>query len=250
MPVSRSSDEAQAVLVKPPLVLATICARGGSKGVAGKNIRPLLGAPLIAYTIQAARACAAVGQIVVSTDSDGIAAIAEAQGVPVPFRRPADMASDTAAKILAIRHATVFVEEHFGFKPDIVIDLDVGAPLRTPEDIEGCVSLLAGQPDLDAAVTVYPADRNPYFNMVEFDTGRLRLVKSGPPLVARQAAPRVYAVSGSVFAWRRSSLMTVTHLFEGRWGGYVIPRERAIDIDDEVDFEFVEFLMARHRRHA
>jgi CMP-N-acetylneuraminic acid synthetase len=205
---------------------------------------------LIAYTLDAARACAAVGHIVVSTDSDEIAAAAEAQGVPVPFRRPAEMASDTAAKILAIRHATLFVEEQLGYFPDIIVDLDVGAPLRVPEDVAACVRLLAGRSDLDAAVTVYPADRNPYFNMVEFDAAVLKLVKSGPPLVARQSAPPVYAVSGSVFAWRRSALLRVTHLFEGRWGGCIIPRERAIDIDSELDFEFAEFLMTRRRQAA
>jgi CMP-N-acetylneuraminic acid synthetase len=160
------------------------------------------------------------------------------------------MASDTAAKILAIRHATLFVEEQLGYFPDIIVDLDVGAPLRVPEDVAACVRLLAGHSDLDAAVTVYPADRNPYFNMVEFDAAVLKLVKSGPPLVARQSAPPVYAVSGSVFAWRRSALLRVTHLFEGRWGGCIIPRERAIDIDSELDFEFAEFLMTRRRQAA
>lgn len=230
-----------------PRVLATICARGGSKGVPGKNIRPLLGKPMLAYTIECARSCPAVGQIVISTDSDEIATVAEAYGVGVPFRRPPEMASDSAAKILAIRHATLFAEEQLGFEPEIVVDLDVGAPLRAPEDITACVGVLADSPELDAAVTVFEADRNPYFNMVEFEGEQVRLVKPGPPLVYRQAAPRVYGVSGAVFAWRRSSLMSVTHLYEGRWGATIIPRERAVDVDYELDFQFIEFLLRRGR---
>lgn len=229
-------------------VLATICARGGSKGIPGKNIRPLLGKPLLAYAIECAQACPVVDHIVVSTDSDGIATVAEAWGVPVPFRRRPELASDTSAKIHAIRHATQYVEEHENYYPDIVVDLDVGAPLRAPEDITACVNVFVTYPHLEAAVTVYEAERNPYFNMVEFEGERVRLVKQAPkPLVRRQDAPSVFSVSGSVFAFRRDSLMSVTHLYEGRWGACIVPRERAIDIDHEIDFEFVEFLLMRQR---
>ena len=228
-----------------PRVLATICVRGGSKGLPGKNIRPLLGKPLLAYTIECARACPVVEHIVVSTDSDEIAAVAEKWGVPVPFRRPDKLASDTSAKIGAIRHAVKYVEKHSGYHPDIVVDLDAGVPLRAPEDITACVDVLVKNPHLDAAVTVYEAERNPYFNMVEFRGELIHLVKRAPnPVVRRQDAPLVYSVSASVFAWRRGS-MSVTHLYKGRWGGCVVPRERAIDIDHEIDFQFVEFLLKR-----
>lgn len=227
-----------------PRVLATICARGGSKGVPNKNIRHLLGKPLLAYTIESARGCPVVGHIVVSTDSDEIAVVAEACGMPVPFRRPAEMATDAAAKIHAIRHATHYVEEHEGYHPDFVVDLDVGVPLRAPEDIVACVNVLVTYPNLDAAVTVYEAERNPYFNMVEFEGERVRLVKLAPrPLVRRQDAPPVYSLSPSVFAFRRDRLMSVTHLYEGVWGACIVPRERAMDIDHEIDFQLVEFLV-------
>ena len=230
-----------------PKVLATICARGGSKGVPGKNIRPLLGKPLIVYTIETAMNCPAIGHIVVSTDSDEIAGAAEACGIKVPFKRPLDMATDNAAKIHAIRHATLYVEEHDGFIPDIVVDLDVGAPLRIQEDIINCVNIFEMHAEYDAVVTVFEADRNPYFNMVEFSGEKIHLVKSGHNLVARQSAPQVFSVSGSVFAWRRESLISLkaTHLYDGIWGGCVIPRERAVDIDKEIDFQFVEFLMKK-----
>jgi N-acylneuraminate cytidylyltransferase/CMP-N,N'-diacetyllegionaminic acid synthase len=232
-----------------PKVLTTICARGGSKGLPGKNIRPLLGKPLLAYTIECVRACPMVGHVVVSTDSDEIAAVAEAWGVPVPFRRPAELATDTAAKIHSIRHAARYVEEHEHFSPDIVVDLDVGVPLRAPEDIAGCVDVLMKHPDLDGAITVYEAERNPYFNMVEFAGELVMLVKQAPqPVVYRQNAPPVYSFSPAVFAVRRTSLMSVVHLYEGRWGAHIVPRERGIDIDHELDFLFVELLMTRQQR--
>lgn len=235
-------------MVTPKLkVLATICARGGSKGVPGKNIKPLLGKPLLAYTIETVKSCETVGHVVVSTDSDDIASVAESYGVRVPFRRPSDMASDSSPKILAIRHATLYVEKYEGYYPDIIVDLDIGAPLRKPEDITSCVSLLVQRPDLDAAVTVYPAERNPYFNMVEFENDTVRLVKNSGNFVCRQDAPQVFSVSGSVFAWRRKSLMdlSATHLYQGRWGGCIIPRELAIDIDHELDFQFIEFILSK-----
>lgn len=230
-----------------PRILATICARGGSKGIPNKNIRLLLGKPLIAYTIECALACPVFGRIVVSTDSDEIAKVAEAWGASVPFRRPSELALDDSPKIGAIRHATQYVEENEHFYPDIVVDLDVGVPLRIPEDIIACMNILIGRPDLDAAVTVYEAERNPYFNMVEVDGEHVRLVKQASrALVRRQDAPPVYSVSPSVFAWRRSSL-SITHLYEGRWGACIVPRERAIDIDHEIDFRFVEFLLMQQR---
>ena len=216
----------------------------------GKNIRHLLGKPLIAYTIETARACPTVGHIVVSTDTDEIATVAEEYGVQVSFRRPAVMASDSAPKILAIRHATAYVEAHEGFTPDIVVDLGVDVPLRCPEDITACVNVLQTRPFLDAAVVVYEAERNPYYTMVEFEGEQVRLVKPGLNLVTRQDAPLVYSVSGSVFAWRRSALSSVTHLYEGRWGACIVPVERAIDIDREIDFQFVEFLMTKRQAES
>ncbi len=216
-----------------------------------KNMQQLHGRPLLDYAIECARQCPEIGHIVVSTDSDEIAAVAEESGLNVPFRRPPEFASDTAAKIDSIRHATEYVELHEGFRPDIVVDLDVGVPLRTPEDVSGCIEVMTRRPHLDAAVTVYESERSPYFNMVEFDDERVRLVKQPEVgLVRRQDAPPVFSVSPAIFAYRRSSLSWITHLYEGAWGASVVPRERAIDIDSELDFRFVEFLMAKQESAA
>jgi len=159
------------------------------------------------------------------------------------------MASDTAPKVPTILHATSHVEKTFGFMPDIVVDLDITVPLRIPADIDSCVRVLESNPELDAAVSVYEAERNPYYNMVEYDGTRIKLVKTGERgYTRRQDAPAVYSVSGSTFGYRRSSLGTVKHLYEGKWGAYTIPRNRGIDIDTEVDFELASTLLARRAR--
>lgn len=228
-------------------VLATICARGGSKGVPGKNLARLNGRTLLEWAIECARRTPAVGSIVVSTDSDEIAAEAERCGVRVPFRRPEELASDRAPKVGAIRHATEWVEASQGFIPDIVVDLDVGVPLRSPDDVGSCILALVDDPALDAAVTVYEAERNPYFNMVQVEKGRrIRLVcpPVGNELVRRQDAPEVFSVSPSVFAFRRAALGRIVHLAHGEWGFVRIPRERAMDIDTPLDFRLVSCLAA------
>jgi CMP-N,N'-diacetyllegionaminic acid synthase len=229
-----------------PRVLATICARGGSKGVRGKNVRLLHGKPLLQYTIECVQRSTAIDRFVFSTDSDEIADVIRSLGHDVPYMRPPELAGDAAAKIDAIRHVTEFVERTDRFFPDIVVDLDIGVPLRTASDVDRAVSALAADDAMEAVVTVYPAERNPYFNMVERQPdGYYGVVrKIAPPLVRRQDAPAVYSVTPAVFAWKRDK-MHITHLYEGRWGVVEMPAERAIDIDNEFEFELVEFLMAR-----
>lgn len=229
-----------------PSVLVTICARGGSQGVPKKNIRPLLGKPLLAYTIECAQACGSVDRIVISTDSKEIAATARSLGVSVPFLRPDNLATSSSAKVGAIRHATQWMEDNEGFYPDLVVDLDVSAPLRPPSDITAVVETFIRHEDLDGVVSVYEPERNPYFNMVEMEGHRARLAKRPEiPVVRRQDAPKVFSVSGSIFAWRREALGRVTHLYEGVWGACEVPRENAVDIDTEMEFQFVEFLLRK-----
>jgi CMP-N,N'-diacetyllegionaminic acid synthase len=239
MPSSRSPS---------PRVLATVCARGGSKGVKGKNVRVLHGKPLVQYTIECARQSARIDRFVVSTDSDEIADVVRGLGYDVPYKRPAELASDTAAKIDAIRHVTEFVERTEGFFPDIVVDLDIGVPLRTAEDVDRAVDALWSDEAMDAIVTVYPAERSPYFNMVEQQPGGYYAVvrRVTPPLVRRQDAPTVYSITPAVFGWRRDR-MHVTHLYEGRWGVLEMPIERSIDIDTEFEFRVIDSLMAGGR---
>lgn len=229
--------------------LCTICARGGSQGVPGKNIRPLLGKPLIAWTIEQALACPEIDAVYVSTDSEAIADVARRAGAQVPFLRPPELATATAAKIPVIRHLVEWVEANEG-RYDRIVDLDPTSPLRDGSDILACLNMLDA--DTDVVITAYESDKNPYFNMVEY-----RLDQSvglvNPPkteVTGRQGAPKVYAMNASIYVWHRHTLS------KGLWSGgvklHVMPRERSVDIDSPLDFKIVELLMQekleRHER--
>ena len=224
--------------------IAAICARGGSQGLPGKNIRPLAGKPLIVHTIEQARACRAINKVYVSTDDARIAEVAKQAGAEVPFLRPAELATAQAPKIPVIRHLVEAVESN-GERIERIVDLDPTSPLREVADIEACLALLSA--DTDVVITAYEAEKNPYFNMVEYDAqGRVRLVKTPPAAVhGRQAAPKVYAMNASIYVWHRHSL--AKGLWDGRAALHVMPRSRSIDIDTSIDFKLVELLMQEKR---
>jgi N-acylneuraminate cytidylyltransferase/CMP-N,N'-diacetyllegionaminic acid synthase len=224
--------------------LATICARGGSRGVPGKNIRPLAGHPLIAYSIAQAKRCDFVDRLIVSTDSEEIAAVARAYGAEVPFLRPPELARDTSAKVPVIQHAVGEIERHLGHSVDVVVDLDPTSPLRTVDDIAACWRLVQ-EPGTDVVFTVSPAEKNPYFNMVELDeAGYARLSKAAPtPVHRRQDAPAVYSMNASVYAYQRAHLMDDGRVVSGRARIVTMPPERSRDIDGPLDLAFLEFLV-------
>lgn len=231
------------------MIVGAICARGGSKGVPRKNLRSLAGKPLIAHTIQCAQACPSLQRVVVSTDDTEIADVARRYGADVPFIRPAHLAQDDSPKWPVFQHLVQTLEHMTGQRVGMLVDLDTGTPLRQPADIVGCVEQLrAGQAEV--VVTAYEADRNPYFNMVELDLhGLARIVKpSAKPIARRQDAPAVYNLSPAVYAIARDALWTYEHWSEARLQIHVIPRERAIDIDSELDFRLVEHLLHRPKR--
>lgn len=227
-------------------ILCTICARGGSKGVKNKNIRPLAGKPLIAYTIERALEWGKAKHVIVSTDSKDIADVARAYGAEVPFMRPARLATDNAPKVPSIRHALRESEKLFNEKYNIIIDLDASAPLRRVEDIDNCLKMfLAKNPKTLFSVTL--ASKNPYFNMVEkTKDGFAELSKKlRRAVVARQKAPEVYSMNGSICIYSRDFLLDPKNIlpFSGKAAMYVMNEISARDIDTEIDFRFIEFLM-------
>ncbi len=218
--------------------ICTICARGGSAGVARKNVRPLLGKPLIGWTIEQALASPAIDAVYVSTEDDEIAEVAMEFGASVPYRRPADLATASAAKLPVIAHLIERVEED-GVEVTRIVDLDPTSPLRTGDDIEAAISLL--QDDVDVVITGYASDKNPYFNMVEQKPdGTFGLVVASSA-VSRQSAPTVFSMNASIYVWHRHTFSS--GLWNGRTSLYEMPRERSIDIDSELDFKIVELLM-------
>ncbi len=227
-------------------VLCTICARGGSKGVKNKNIKLLRGKPLIAYTIEQAMQSGLFEHIVISTDSDEIATVAVQYGAEVFFKRDPEMASDTAGKLQVIRDAFIRSEKHYQTPFDTLIDLDATAPLRNVDDIINAYRQFL-KDDNDNLITAMPSRRSPYFNLVEVDgSGKVALSKQlDGSIVRRQDAPKSYDMNASIYIWKRDTILNENSLFLEKTGLYVMPEERSIDIDNELDFDFVDFLMKK-----
>lgn len=234
-----------------PTIVAAVCARGGSKGVPRKNLRPLQGKPLMAHAIEQARATGIFDRVVASTDDPEMADVARSFGAEVPFQRPAELARDESSKWHVFRHLVSELEAAGGPRIDVLADLDTGAALRTADDIRRCVERLL-ETGAEVCVTAYEADHNPYYNMLELDDGGFARVCQPvtPAIVNRQQAPKVYNISPSVFAIRRDALWDREHWSRCRMTVLCVPRERALDIDTELDFELIEFLMQRRSAAA
>ena len=225
-------------------ILCTICARGGSKGVKNKNIKPINGKPLIAYTIEQAKESGLFEHIVISTDSDAIAKVAQEYGATVFFKRTPEMASDIAGKLEVIRDAFMRSEQHYNMKFDYQIDLDATAPLRLTEDIVNSFQQFK-KDENDNLITAMPSRRSPYFNLIEVDkAGKVSLSKElDKSIVRRQDAPKSYDMNASIYIWKRDIILHENSLFLEKTGLYVMPEERSIDIDTPLDYKFVEFMM-------
>lgn len=227
-------------------VVAFVFARGGSKGLPGKNLRPFVGKPLIAHAVEHALAVPRIDRVIVSTDSTDIAGVARDFGAEVPFLRPADLAADDSPEWLSWRHALKFIQEETGVLPGAMVSVPVTAPLRRPKDIERCLDLyLAG--GVDVVVTVSEARRSPYFNMVQMRSdGTVGLVI--PPskeFARRQDVPAVFDMATNVYVADPEFVMSKDSIFQGRVKGVEVPPERAIDIDTLLDFEMAEFIVSR-----
>lgn len=226
--------------------IATICARGGSKGLPGKNLRCLDGAPLIVHSIRHALACEEISDVYVSTDDPDIANVARAAGAQVPYLRPTELATDEAPKLPALEHLIAWIESHVS-PVKTVVDLQPTSPLRESADI---VRALATEPGAGLVLSVCEARDNPYFNLVErASNGEVTLCK-GQGSGRRQDVPDVFALNGSIYVWRRDSLRDAAQ--QGLWsvphiGIFVMPRERSVDIDDLEDFEYAEWLLSRRK---
>lgn len=219
--------------------VAFVFARGGSKGLPGKNIRPLGGLPLLAHSIRVAQQIPEVARVYVSTDADDIAAVARQYGAEV-IRRPAELAGDAAPEWEAWRHAIREVRAA-GEDFDVFLSLPATSPLRSVDDVRACLAALdAGT---DAVITVTPAASNPWFNMAVRDAGGVtRIACASEGFVRRQDAPDVYDITAVAFVTRPDFVLTHDRLFAGRVRSVVVPRERGVDIDDLFDFRMAELL--------
>ena len=224
--------------------IAIIFARGGSKGLPGKNIRPLGGKPLIAWSIEHALAIKRIVRVIVSTDSEEIATIARQYGAEVPFIRPTKFAKDDSPEWLAWRHALNYLTKETGLLPEVMVSVPPTAPLRLEIDIENCLDEYE-KGDVDTVITVTDAHRSPYFNMVKTNAdGTVRLVNSMKSAVTRrQDAPVVYDMVTVCYVVNPEFVINNNSAFEGRVRAVHVPPERAIDIDTLLDFQITETLL-------
>ena len=230
-------------MYKANKILCVIPARGGSKGLPGKNIKELLGKPLIAYTIEQAKESKYIDRVIVSTEDIRIADISKEYGAEVPFIRPNELALDDSSTIDVLLHAIDWIEKMQGYVFDILVLLHVTTPLRSVEDVDNCIELLI-EKNADNVFTVTEAHRNPYFNMVEVNNGKVKLVKKGN-FVSRQSAPQVYDMNSSIYVWRKDILKKKKSIFLENSYTYTMPKERSVDIDDSIDFRIAEMLLRK-----
>lgn len=230
-------------------ILITICARGGSKGIPGKNIKEVNGKPLLAYSAEMALRAAGVfnADVILSTDSDDIKAIGRQCGLATDYVRPDYLANDTCSKVDAIKDAVLYAEKTYGKTYDLIIDLDVTSPIRTLADIEGCVRLMMEHPDALTVFSVNPCARNPYFNMVQQEADGYYHVVLGGKYTTRQSAPKVYDMNASIYVYRRS-LMDLEHprAVTDRSLIYVMDHI-CFDLDEPWDYDYLAFLLETGR---
>lgn len=232
-------------------ILITICARGGSKGIPGKNIKMMNGKPLIWYTIQTAKKFQSMVpdvDIVLSTDSDGIRRVAKECGLDSDYKRPDYLANDTCGKVDAIKDALLHYERQYNKRYDYLLDMDVTSPLRNADDLLNAFKIIEEQKDAINLSSVSIAGKNPYFNMVEKkENGFYDLVKSDVLSLSRQAAPTVYEQNASFYFYRRMFFdMGYKSADTERSTIYLVPHV-CFDLDNPIDFEFMSFLMANNK---
>lgn len=221
---------------------AFIFARGGSKGLPRKNIKLLAGKPLIQYSIETAIECPSIDRVFVSTEDDEIANIALENGAEV-IKRPGELATDNSPEWLSWRHAIEWATEKYG-KFDHFVSLPTTSPLRRVDDVEAGIQKLQVM-EADICISVTPASRSPFFNMVKIeDDGKVSLVNRPESEVSRrQDAPEVFDITTVVYVSTTNFILSHYGIFSGKVTSISVPKERAVDIDDIYDFKLAEVII-------
>lgn len=227
-------------------VLAIIAARGGSKGLPGKNIKDVGGQPLIAWSIQAGHNSSYIDRVVLTTDDAAIVTVAQEFGCDVPFLRPAALADDTAK----VEDALLHTMDNLGEEYDYLVLLQPTSPLRTAADIDGAIKTCIDKA-APACVSVCSPDKSPYWMCLADEKGRLhRLLETDGPAYRRQDLAPVLALNGAVYVAEVSWFRTHQTFFTEETVGYEMPRERSVDIDTPLDLMLVETILAEARKEA
>ena len=231
-------------------VVALVCARAGSKGLLGKNLRKLSGKPLISYSILSGMRCKKIASIIVSTDCQKIAKVATDLGAEVPFLRPESLASDTASEWDVWRHALNYLSD-MDSTPSALVVLPPTAPLRADCDITNAIDLFFAN-QCDGVICGAPASRNPEFNMVKLDhDGFCHLaIPSKKNIYRRQDSAEYFDINTVCYVMNPESVMREPSLLAGKILLNTVPVERAVDIDTQLDFSWAEFLLSKRNSNA
>lgn len=223
--------------------VAVIHARGGSKRIPLKNIKPLGGNPLVTYMIEAAIKAKTVDRVIVSTDHPEIIRISEEYGAEVPFVRPEDISEDVPSELVT-QHAVKFLEKNENYTVDVAVTIQPTTPFCLPEDIDGCVNMLIGS-DADSAITVGEVHERPEWMFYNDEDSYAKLFLSKElkgEIGVSQTLQKLYMPNGAAYATRRDVLFEQDSIFGKKVKLWIMPRERSIDIDEPIDFEFAEFM--------
>lgn len=227
-------------------LLVTICARGGSKGIPGKNSKPLNGLPLLHYSLKLAFELKNKynAAIQLSTDSDEIIQCANILGYNTDYRRPDVLATDAAGKLPAIEDAVKFAEVSLGTAYDFVLDLDVTSPLRTLQDIEEALATLQAKKDALNIFSVNPSARSPYFNMVEeTEDGFVKVIKDAGTFLSRQEVPKTYDMNASFYIFKRSFFEKGFKISTTPFSLAYVMNHICFDLDHPIDFTIMELMI-------
>jgi CMP-N,N'-diacetyllegionaminic acid synthase len=237
---------------KSSTVVGIVPARGGSKGLPGKNLLRIGGKPLIAYTILTAKQAHCLDRIIVTTDSPEIAAVSRRYGAEVPFLRPKRLARDTTHTPAVIEHAIVYLEKHEAMEVNVIVTLQPTSPFRRPEQIDSAVKMLLNNRRFDSVITVREVRLPPFWMFRRGKNVLFPFVNNGIDysLKERQQLPSVYGPNGAVYVTRRELLRDRGLLFSafagGRTGSVLMDERASLDIDGPVDFMLAKMLIEKH----
>jgi CMP-N-acetylneuraminic acid synthetase len=233
------------------VVYALITARGGSKGLPGKNLRPLAGKPMLLWSVEAARGSPGVGRVLLSTEDEQIARVGREGGAEVPFLRPAELAQDHSPHIDVVLHALHWLADHEGALPEHLLLLQPTSPLRQARDIDAAIALARRPPPPPAVVSVCEAPLHPYWAQTILADGTLAALFPEHQDLRRQDLPPLYSLNGALYLTRTEAILRERNVMPAGTRAYVMPAERSVDVDTAWDFRLAEFLLGdTHGRDA
>jgi len=233
-------------MIRESDIVAIIPARGGSKGIPRKNVKLLCGKPLIYYTINEAKKSKYLCRLIVSTEDGEIAEAAKKFKAEV-IERPAELARDDTPSFLVCQHVIRYLEEIKNFYPDVVVVLQPTSPRRIVEDVDRAIEKFL-EADCDTVVSVCEAEHPPHW-MYTLEGDRMKpVIPGGEKIFRRRDAPKVYRLNGAVYVTSRDIIMNENRVLGNDTRAYIMPIERSIDIDTELDFQFADLLMKKGER--